>query len=222
MRFSTLFAGAVLAAAPAFVAAQQMVIVGQNGTLTYNPAQFNVAQGGTVQFVFMSKNHTVYQSSFTAPCTPMANGFQAPYFPIASDQTDNFPTITLQVTQTEPIWFYCAQTIGKNHCEAGMVGAINPTADKTFEAFQATAMGLAAGATNGTTVTNGTTTGTGTTAGNGTTAGTGTAAPVTPGGAAAGAAGGNGTAPAGNGALKSASSGLAVALALVAGSVFAL
>jgi len=214
MRFSTLFAGAFLAATPAFVAAQQQVIVGMNGTLTYNPSQMTVAQGGTVQFVFMSKNHTVYQSSFADPCTPLANGFQAPYFPIATDQTDNFPTITLQVTQTDPLWFYCAQTTGKNHCEAGMVGAINPTADKTFAAFQATAMGLAPGSANTTT--------SGTTVGNSTTAGTGNTAPVTPGGAAAGAAGGNSTAPAGSGALKSASSGLAVALALVAGSIFAL
>jgi len=224
MRFSTLFAGALAAVVPALVAAQQQVIVGMNGTLTFNPPAVTVPQGGSVQFIFMSKNHSVYQSSFADPCTPIANGFQAPFFPIASDVTDNFPTITLQVTQTAPLWFYCPQTNPTNHCHLGMVGSINAatTGNKTFKAFQALAMGQTA---NSTTATNGTTVATGTAAGNttatpGTAAGNTTTIPGTAAGGAAGAAG-NTTNPT-NGAFKTASSGMAVALALVAGSVFAL
>lgn len=216
MRFSTLFAGALLALAPAFVAAQQQVIVGMNGTLTFNPPAVTVPTGGTVQFIFMSKNHSVYQSSFADPCTPIANGFQAPFFPIASDVTDNFPTITLKVTQTAPLWFYCPQTNPVNHCHMGMVGSINAltTGNKTFADFQAAAMGTTANST--------------TAAGNATvpagSAPAGGAANATTGNNGTSGAAGNGTAGAAgnNGAFKTASSGLTVALALVAGAVFAL
>lgn len=229
MRFSTV-AGAFLAvAAPALVAAQTQVFVGMNGTLTFNPPELNVPIGGTVEFIFMSKNHSVYQSSFADPCTPLANGFEAPFFPIASDQTDNFPTITLQVTQTAPLWFYCPQTNPANHCKAGMVGTINPTADKTLAAFKAAAMGQPAGATGANTTTGatgGATTGTADSGAAPGAAAAGAVAGVAGNGTAAGAAG-NGTATGAgdkSGAIPtSASSGLVVALALLAGStVFAL
>jgi len=217
MRFSTLFAGALLALAPAFVAAQQQVIVGMNGTLTFNPPAVTVPNGGTVQFIFMSKNHSVYQSSFADPCTPIAKGFQAPFFPIASDVTDNFPTITLKVTQTAPLWFYCPQTNPVNHCHMGMVGSINAltTGNKTFADFQAAAMGTTANSTSAAGTAGNTTVPAGS-------APAGGAASATGNNGTSGAAG-NGTAGAdNNGAFKTASSGLTVALALVAGAVFAL
>ncbi|KIJ25266.1 hypothetical protein M422DRAFT_273768 [Sphaerobolus stellatus SS14] len=108
-------------------------------------------------------------------------------FPIASDVIDNFPTITLKITQTTPLWFYCPQTNPANHCHLGMVGSINAltTGNKTFADFQAAAMGTTANST--------------TAAGNTT---------VPAGGVASAAS---------NGAFKAASSGLTVALALVAG-----
>jgi len=31
-------------------------------------------------------------------------------------------TFTIDITTTDPIWFYCAQAM---HCQAGMVGVIN-------------------------------------------------------------------------------------------------
>ena len=34
---------------------------------------------------------------------------------------------------SQPLWFYCAH---QGHCAAGMVMAVNPTADKTFDAFK--------------------------------------------------------------------------------------
>lgn len=53
-----------------------------------------------------------------------------------------------------PIWFYCQQGANTNasHCGKGMVGAINPTADNTFDEFRqkALAVGAALGATNST------------------------------------------------------------------------
>jgi hypothetical protein len=51
------------------------------------------------------------------------------------------PVWTINITDTTtPLWFYCAQTNPAPHCEKGMVFAVNPTADKTFAAFQQSAM----------------------------------------------------------------------------------
>ncbi len=45
-----------------------------------------------------------------------------------------------------PIWFYCQQGANTNasHCGKGMVGAINPTADKTFDEFRQKALAVGA------------------------------------------------------------------------------
>jgi plastocyanin len=137
--------GLLLAAVPAVVRAQdpsqgQLVMVGQSGQLTFTPPSIVANVGTNVTFMFMSKNHSIAQSSFTDPCTPLPNGFAADFFPVSPDNT-NFPTVTIAVTTNTPIWFYCPQTNPANHCKAGMVGAINPTPDKTFETFQAIAKG---------------------------------------------------------------------------------
>jgi plastocyanin len=137
--------GLLLAAVPAVVRAQdpsqgQLVMVGQSGQLTFTPPSIVANVGTNVTFMFMSKNHSIAQSSFGDPCTPLPNGFAADFFPVSPDNT-NFPTVTIAVTTNTPIWFFCPQTNPANHCKAGMVGAINPTPDKTFETFQAIAKG---------------------------------------------------------------------------------
>ena len=49
------------------------------------------------------------------------------------------PTFNYTVTDTtKPVWFFCATG---THCKSGMVFAVNPTANQTFVAFQATAKG---------------------------------------------------------------------------------
>jgi hypothetical protein len=56
--------------------------------------------------------------------------------------TTGFPTWNLTITDdSQPIWFFCKQFAPTPHCDAGMVGAINPptSGDNTFEAFQAAA-----------------------------------------------------------------------------------
>jgi hypothetical protein len=45
-------------------------------------------------------------------------------------------TFTVMVNDTTPLWFYCKQTNPAPHCGKGMVLAVNPTANSTFEAFQ--------------------------------------------------------------------------------------
>lgn len=60
-----------------------LVIVGENGTLTYDPPTFNASKGDSVTFEFRAKNHTVTQSTFDDPCrkisatTPGTEGFDS-------------------------------------------------------------------------------------------------------------------------------------------------
>jgi plastocyanin len=138
MRFSTVVAALVPVAA---VSAQQnyTIIVGGNGTLTFNPASVNATAGDTIAFQFQSKNHTATQSSFAAPCmnltTPTA-GIDSGFMPVAPNAT-SYPQWSFTVTNaTSPLWFYCRQT---GHCQNGMVFAVNPNANKSLAAFQAAA-----------------------------------------------------------------------------------
>jgi plastocyanin len=45
-----------------------VVIVGENGGLTYNPPSVQAAPRDIISFQFKSKNHTITQSSFDNPC----------------------------------------------------------------------------------------------------------------------------------------------------------
>ncbi len=67
-----------------------------------------------------SKNHTVTQSSFAAPCTPINdNATNSGFMPVDATVTSNvwpgnssiIPTFNYTVTDASaPLWFYCAQT----------------------------------------------------------------------------------------------------------------
>jgi plastocyanin len=112
------------------IAAQKttVVTVGKNGTLTFSPSSINVNPGEAVQFQFVAGNHTVTQSTFDAPCQPIAQhsnltGFHSGFQPAAASAAMGMiPTYTIMVNNTNPIWVYCAQ--GK-HCESGMALVIN-------------------------------------------------------------------------------------------------
>ncbi|GJJ12578.1 hypothetical protein Clacol_006821 [Clathrus columnatus] len=96
------------------VATNITIMVGLNGTTTFTPPQVNASVGDLIHFVFVAGNHSVVQSTFADPCTLKPEGF-----------TNDF--------QTHPA----------NHCHRGMVGAINPTPQMTFAAFQSKALALA-------------------------------------------------------------------------------
>lgn len=140
MRYSV--AAAILSAAASVQAATYNVLVGSNNSLVFNPTSLSgVNAGDIVNFQFVSKNHSVVQSTFAAPCTAagVSSGFQ--------DVTDTtgasgFPTWSMTVENaTAPLWFFCAQTTNTStHCQMGMVFAINPTPAKTFTAFQQAAI----------------------------------------------------------------------------------
>ncbi|KAI5805586.1 Cupredoxin [Peziza echinospora] len=113
----------------------------RNGTLRFFPDDLRVEVGELVQFHFYPQNHSIAQSTFANPCTPISagnsttQGFFSGFMPVKL--TDNFmPTFTIQVNQTGPIWYYCATG---PHCQRGMVGVINAplnTPDRTITRFR--------------------------------------------------------------------------------------
>ncbi|KAI0668502.1 hypothetical protein C8Q78DRAFT_979853 [Trametes maxima] len=127
--------GLLALAAPVTRGAVHNVTVGGPGVLKYDPQFVNADPGDEIIFIFKQKNHTVTQSSFDSPCSRLADGFDSSFVPVADDETD-FPVAQFQVQDTNPVWVYCRQA---NHCQQGMVFAINP-GDK-FAAFQANAIG---------------------------------------------------------------------------------
>ncbi|RPB08637.1 Cupredoxin [Morchella conica CCBAS932] len=121
-------------------AATHNIIVGGESGLVYTPSEIIAAVGDVVHFVFMKQNHTVTQSTFGAPCNKIsAEGIDSGFMSNINDTITPAPTFDYTVTATEPTWWYCAQT---THCGKGMVFAINPTAEKTFKAFQDAAIAL--------------------------------------------------------------------------------
>jgi len=121
------------------------VIVGGPGLLTFQPNTVAAQPGDTVTFEFHQKNHTATQSTFSGPCMPMSGGFNSGFEPVG-DSATNFPTFTVPVNDTKPIWVYCAQA---NHCSSGMVFAVNaPSSGNTFDAFRANAMGSGSSSNN--------------------------------------------------------------------------
>ncbi|PSR85840.1 hypothetical protein PHLCEN_2v5316 [Hermanssonia centrifuga] len=133
------------------------VKVGNNGTLTYDPPFVMAQPRDTIVFEFHQKNHTATQSSFAAPCLPLAsvNGstpLNSGFMPVAANAT-SFPTWSVTVNTTDPLWFFCEQHApdGSSHCGAGMVFAVNPvqSSARNFTAFENLAVAL-----NGTNATN--------------------------------------------------------------------
>ncbi|KAH9486797.1 Extracellular serine-rich protein [Psilocybe cubensis] len=132
-----------------FISAKVIDIqVGQNG-LTYSPEAISAVPGDQVVFHFHAKNHTVTQSSFADPCGKKDGGINSGFQPVAANQTDNLPTFTVTVNDTQPVWIYCAQAAKTpaSHCGAGMVFAINCGADgapNSFTNFKKAALAVGA------------------------------------------------------------------------------
>jgi hypothetical protein len=98
------------------------------------------AVGSNVEFQFYGPVHSVVQGSFDQPCSAYNNGTgffgglvttgTAPNVSCISETMKLYAeqkqpkTFTLTINDTTPIWFYCAYP---GHCQAGMVGVINPS-----------------------------------------------------------------------------------------------
>ncbi|ORY72581.1 Cupredoxin [Leucosporidium creatinivorum] len=126
------------------LAANHQIVVGGTG-LVFTPEETTAAVGDTVEFIFQPPQHTVTQSSFADPCTLLKNattgaeGFNSGPVPVQAGAA-TAPAWTLEITESTPIWFFCATP---THCQSGMVGSINAakTGNKTFAAFKSLAMG---------------------------------------------------------------------------------
>lgn len=132
----------LVAVAAATVQAQAstpiQVTVGADSKLQFNPSNIVAPVGTQVEFSFYPKvcdltwscqagltwiqNHSVIQSSFANPCHPLDGGFFSGFVPTKNSPSGTTFTITVQ--NASPIWIYCGQTTG-NHCQSGMVAAIN-------------------------------------------------------------------------------------------------
>jgi plastocyanin len=90
------------------------IVVGGTGVIAFNPSNITAQVGDTITFEFHQKNHTVTASSFAAPCLASSGqaGFDSGFMPVADGAT-TFPTYTVQVNDTNPIWAYCRQA---THC----------------------------------------------------------------------------------------------------------
>ena len=137
-----------------------------NGTLKFFPEEVRADVGSVVQFQFYPKvstmtalppppanlalqNHTITESSFAAPCVPIAANLTTPqrpgqksgFVPVTSD-TQFRPIYNLIVNDTKPMWIYCGQA---PHCQKGMSMVINVNQtdpNKTLEKYKAAAAAL--------------------------------------------------------------------------------
>lgn len=111
----TLTAENPTATAPPAAAVTHKVVVGGPAGLVYTPEFVVAAPGDTVSFDFLSRNHTVTQSTLDLPCIFKSDGKKSGFRP----NPDNIPgkeTFDIVVPDAEPKWYFCAQT---NHCTQG-------------------------------------------------------------------------------------------------------
>jgi plastocyanin len=102
------------------LAASHSIDVGENG-LVFSPTSTTAAVGDTVTFHFYPHSHGVARSSYGSPCAAINDGFNSGFVTIASGESPT--TFTITINDTPPIWYYCPRS---DHCQAGMVGVINP------------------------------------------------------------------------------------------------
>jgi plastocyanin len=93
---------------------------GEHG-FSYEPQSISPKVGDTVNVHFYPGPHDFTQSSFDAPCQPLAGGISSGTVPSNSGQASMM--FTFNVTTTDTMWFYCGTP---GHCSAGMSMVFNP------------------------------------------------------------------------------------------------
>ncbi|EDN05595.1 putative extracellular serine-rich protein [Histoplasma capsulatum] len=119
------------------------------GSKRFYPDSLKAEPGSMVQFQFHPANHSVAQSTFDNPCSPIGGGtgIRSGFLPVSADATE-MPVFTIMINDNSPVWLFCGQ---KNHCQNGMVMVINPpeAQDKNIEAFRSIAMSGEGGSSGG-------------------------------------------------------------------------
>ncbi|KAH8750879.1 Cupredoxin, partial [Hyaloscypha finlandica] len=105
-----------------------IIDVGEGGALTFSPDSLTAAVGDTLEFHFYSGSggHSVASSTLESPCVPAPDAFFSGF--LKADTTGD-TTFVVNVTSTDPIWYYCSLA---SHCQAGMVGVVNPPSGKSI------------------------------------------------------------------------------------------
>ncbi|KAF2965461.1 hypothetical protein GQX73_g8116 [Xylaria multiplex] len=150
-------AGVIATALLGLASAQKVHVVSVSSQtdktlLAFTPNNIKADAGDMIQFQFLNGNHSVVQSNFDNPCTPIqalvanATGMFSGYMDVAASvSAGNFPTYTVEVKDEKPLWLYCSQ--GK-HCQAGMVMVVNENtaanATRSLDNYKAAAANAAA------------------------------------------------------------------------------
>ncbi|KAL8649523.1 MAG: hypothetical protein Q9226_005547, partial [Calogaya cf. arnoldii] len=79
------------------------VMVGGEAGLIFSPNTLTAMPGDLVEFTFMSKNHTLTQSTFAEPCKKMKEGVDSGFLPNADNTLSPPPTYVFQVKDKKPI-----------------------------------------------------------------------------------------------------------------------
>ncbi|KAF2278964.1 uncharacterized protein EI97DRAFT_351106, partial [Westerdykella ornata] len=101
------------------------VIVGAGGNLVFQPPSLAVPTGTLLRFSFLARNHSLTQSEFANPCL-YNGGFDSGFNQFNPTNISGEFVVEYEVTSPSPQWFFCAQTLPRSHCNAGMVFSLNP------------------------------------------------------------------------------------------------
>lgn len=134
------FLASVLTIAAVANGAVHEILVGKGGATTFNPDSLTAAVGDQLEFHFFSGSggHSVVQSNFQSPCVAESGAFFSGYIP---GNSAGDTTFVVNVTSTDPIWFFCSFL---NHCIIGMSGVVNPPAGQSIADYQKAAQNVAA------------------------------------------------------------------------------
>ncbi|PVI07911.1 hypothetical protein DM02DRAFT_235717 [Periconia macrospinosa] len=126
-------------------AAVHTVSVGDGG-LVFKPETLNPAVGDTVVFKLYPQ-HNVVSGSFSSPCQPSGgNGGNASFYSGPFSDTNNgAKKFVVNVTSTQPVYYYCAV---QRHCQQGMVGGWNlPSSGNDIKAYASAAARVSSAST---------------------------------------------------------------------------
>jgi plastocyanin len=126
---ATLTAAALMAGLASAQTVHVVSVSSKSNEKIFTPNNIKVPAGDMIQFQFLGGNHSVVQSNFDNPCTPIqshvanATGMFSGYMNVAASAgTGMIPIYTMMVQDEKPIWLYCSQGM---HCQAGMVMVVN-------------------------------------------------------------------------------------------------
>ncbi|KAK9263290.1 hypothetical protein V1519DRAFT_382831 [Lipomyces tetrasporus] len=78
---------------------------------SFNPNSVMAEAGDFVRFTFESGPHGVAQAAFDSPCVPLSSASSGNdvvfYSGIMTPSGSDTPTFTIEVNNTDPLWFYC-------------------------------------------------------------------------------------------------------------------